>query len=127
MLNQLDIKEAKIHGVLSLDILVNDFAVALELRKYPHAPVGILADNSSAWIALDLATQRLGIPLIPIPHFFSNEQKKHLIHSAHIFTLMSDQENIFKLYGFDENNEQCHGLFLSHLINYEPQDLNKDI
>jgi len=127
LLNQLDIKEAKIHGVLSLDILVNDFAVALELRKYPHAPVGILADNSSAWIALDLATQRLGIPLIPIPHFFSNEQKKHLIHSAHIFTLMSEQENIFKLYGFDENKEQCHGLFLSHLINYEPQDLNKDI
>ena len=127
MLNQLDIKEAKIHGVLSLDILVNDFAVALENRKYPHAPVGILADNSFAWIALDLATQRLGIPLIPIPHFFSNEQKKHLIHSAHIFTLMSEQENIFKLYGFDENKEQCHGLFLSHLINYEPQDLNKDI
>lgn len=127
MLNQLDIKEAKIHGVLSLDILVNDFAVALENRKYPHAPIGVLADNSSAWIALDLATQRLGIPLIPIPHFFSNEQKKHLIHSAHIFTLMSEQENIFKLYGFDENKEQCHGLFLSHLINYEPQDLNKDI
>jgi len=127
LLNQLDIKEAKIHGVLSLDILVNDFAVALENRKYPHAPVGVLADNSSAWIALDLATQRLGIPLIPIPHFFSNEQKKHLIHSAHIFTLMSEQENIFKLYGFDENKEQCHGLFISHLINYEPQDLNKDI
>ena len=127
MLAQLDLKEAKIYGVLSLDILVNDFAIALEHRKYPHAPVGILADNSFAWIALDLATQRLGIPLIPIPHFFSNEQKKHLIHSAHIFTLMSEQENIFKLYGFDENKEQCHGLFLSHLINYEPQDLNKDI
>ncbi|NBW53654.1 MAG: hypothetical protein EBR39_07030, partial [Betaproteobacteria bacterium] len=127
MLAELDLKEAKIHGILSLDILVNDFAIALEHRKYPHAPVGILADNSSAWIALDLATQRLGIPLIPIPHFFSNEQKKHLIHSAHIFTLMSDQENIFKLYGFDENNGQCHGLFLSQLINYEPQDLNKDI
>lgn len=127
MLAQLDLKEAKIYGVLSLDILVNDFAIALEHRKYPHAPVGILADNSSAWIALDLATQRLGIPLIPIPHFFSNEQKKHLIHSAHIFTLMSDQENIFKLYGFDENKEQCHSLFFNHLINYEPQDLNKDI
>jgi len=127
LLAELDLKEAKIHGILSLDILVNDFAIALEHRKYPHAPVGILADNSSAWIALDLATQRLGIPLIPIPHFFSNEQKKHLIHSAHIFTLMSDQENIFKLYGFDENKEQCHSLFFNHLINYEPQDLNKDI
>ena len=127
MLDPVDIKQVKIHGVLSLDKLVNDFAIALEHRKYPHAPVGILADNSSAWIALDLATQRLGIPLIPIPHFFSNAQKKHLIHSAHIFTLLSDQENIFKLYGFDENNGQCHGLFLSQLINYEPQDLNKDI
>ncbi len=127
MLDPVDIKQVKIHGVLSLDKLVNDFAIALEHRKYPHAPVGILADNSSAWIALDLATQRLGIPLIPIPHFFSNEQKKHLIHSTHIFTLLSDQENIFKLYGFDEKNQKCHGLFLSDLINYESQDFNKDI
>ena len=127
MLDPVDIKQVKIHGVLSLDKLVNDFAIALEHRKYPHAPVGILADNSSAWIALDLATQGLGIPLIPIPHFFSNEQKKHLIHSAHIFTLLSDQENIFKLYGFDEKNQKCHGLFLSDLINYESQDFNKDI
>jgi len=127
LLDPVDIKQVKIHGVLSLDKLVNDFAIALEHRKYPHAPVGILADNSSAWIALDLATQGLGIPLIPIPHFFSNEQKKHLIHSAHIFTLLSDQENIFKLYGFDEKNQKCHGLFLSDLINYESQDFNKDI
>lgn len=124
---EIDIKQAKIHGVLSLDALVNDFSIALKNRKYPHAPVGVIADNSPDWIALDLATQRLGIPLIPIPHFFSNAQKKHLIHSAHIFTLMSDQENIFKLYGFDENNGQCHSLFINHLENYELKDLNKDI
>ncbi|MFM7481738.1 MAG: AMP-binding protein [Candidatus Methylopumilus sp.] len=124
---EIDIKQAKIHGVLSLDTLVNDFSIALKNRKYPHAPVGVIADNSPDWIALDLATQLLGIALIPIPHFFSHEQKKHLINSAHIYTLFAEQENIFELYGFDENNGQCHGLFLSHLINYEPQDLNKDI
>ncbi|WP_187351799.1 AMP-binding protein [Candidatus Methylopumilus rimovensis] len=123
----LDIKQAKIHGVLSLDALVNDFSIALKNRKYPHAPVGVIADNSADWIALDLATQHLGIPLIPIPHFFSNEQKKHLIDSAHIFTLFAEQENIFELYGFDENSGQCHSLFLSHLENYESKDVNKDI
>ncbi len=124
---EIDIKQAKIHGVLSLDALVNDFSIALKNRKYPHAPAGVIADNSPDWIALDLATQLLGIALIPIPHFFSNEQKKHLINSAHIYTLFAEQENIFELYGFDQNNGQCHSLFISHLENYELQDINKDI
>ena len=127
MTAELDIKEAKIHGVLSLDELVNDFSIALKNRNYPQAPVGVLADNSSDWIALDLATQVLGIPLIPIPHFFSHEQKKYLINTSHIFTLFCEQENIFELYGFDKNSGQCHSLFLSHLENYALQDINKDI
>lgn len=127
MTAELDIKEAKIHGVLSLDELVNDFSIALKNRNYPQAPVGVLADNSSDWIALDLATQVLGIPLIPIPHFFSHEQKKYLINTSHIFTLFCEQENIFELYGFDKNSRQCHSLFLSHLEHYELQDINKGI
>ena len=76
---ELVIKQAKIHGVLSLETLVNDFSEVLKSRKYPNAPVGILADNSSDWIALDLATQHLDITLIPIPHFFSHEQKQYFL------------------------------------------------
>ena len=124
---EIDIKQARIHSVPSLDSLVNDFSKALKNRKYPDAPVGVLADNSPDWIALDLASQFLRIPLIPIPHFFSNEQQKHLIHSAHILTLFGDQENIFELYGFDQNREQCHSLFVGHLENYESKNINKDI
>lgn len=124
---EIDIKQAKIHGLLSLDALVNDFSLALKNRKYPQAPVGVIADNSPDWIALDLATQLLGIALIPIPHFFSHEQKKHLINSARIYTLFAEQENIFQLYGFDQNSGQCHSLFINHLENYESKDVNKDI
>ena len=124
---ELVIKQAKIHSVHSLESLVNDFSEALKNRKYPSAPVGVLADNSSDWIALDLATQHLNIALIPIPHFFSNEQKKYLIGSANIFTLFSDQKDIYDLLGFDQQIVQCHSFFLSCSVNYESQHINKDI
>ena len=124
---ELVIKQAKIHSILSLESLVNDFSEALKNRKYPSAPVGVLADNSSDWVALDLATQHLNIALIPIPHFFSNEQKKYLIGSANIFTLFSDQKDIFDLLGFDQQIVQCHSFFLSCSVNYESQHINKDI
>ena len=108
---ELVIKQAKIHGVSSLEALVNDFSEVLKNRKYPNAPVGVLADNSPQWIALDLATQHLDITLIPIPHFFSNEQKQHLIKSANLFTLFSDHQDVFDLLGFDENIGQCHSFY----------------
>ena len=124
---ELVIKQAKIYGVSSIETLVNDFSEVLKNRKFPNAPVGILADNSPQWIALDLATQHLDITLVPIPHFFTDEQKKHLIQSANIFTLFSDQEDVFDLLGFDAKIGECHGLFLSRSLAYEAHHINKDI
>ena len=124
---ELVIKQAKIHGVSSLEALVNDFSEVLKNRKYPNAPVGVLADNSPQWIALDLATQHLDITLIPIPHFFSNEQKQHLIKSANLFTLFSDHQDVFDLLGFDENIGQCHSFYISRSLSYESHHINKDI
>ena len=124
---ELVIKQAKIYGVSSLEALVNEFSEVLKNRKYPNAPVGVLADNSPQWIALDLATQHLDITLIPIPHFFSNEQKQHLIKSANLFTLFSDHQDVFDLLGFDENIGQCHSFYISRSLSYESHHINKDI
>lgn len=55
---------------------------ALEARKQPRAPVAILADNSPEWIAVDLATQALGITLVPLPSFFTPAQWVHAVASS---------------------------------------------
>lgn len=55
---------------------------ALLARTQPDAPVALLADNTPDWIAIDLATQELGITLIPLPLFFTPQQWMHVIASA---------------------------------------------
>lgn len=46
---------------------ISQVSEALLNRKNPKAPVGVLADNSLEWIAIDLATQDIGVTLIPLP------------------------------------------------------------
>ncbi|MFC4932794.1 AMP-binding protein [Massilia sp. GCM10023247] len=58
---------------------VERVAAALSARSRPAAPVGILADNSPEWLVVDLATQLLGLTLVPLPLFFTPEQWGHII------------------------------------------------
>ena len=53
--------------------------------------VGLLLDNSPAWIVLDLACLHLNIPCIPIPSFFSDEQILHTISDSGQNSLITDQ------------------------------------
>ncbi len=55
------------------------FAEALGARAEPQAPVAILADNSPAWVALDLAAQQAGVALVPLPTFFTPAQRRHAL------------------------------------------------
>lgn len=54
-------------------------SAALLARRLPRAPVAILADNSPEWLAIDLATQRLGLTLVPLPLFFTPAQWLHVL------------------------------------------------
>ena len=56
-----------------------------------HDVVGLLLDNSSAWIVLDLACLSLNIPCIPIPSFFSDEQILHTINDSGQNSIITDQ------------------------------------
>ena len=56
---------------------ISQVSIALLNRKNPKAPVGLLADNSLEWIAIDLATQDIGVTLIPLPSFFTPNQWLH--------------------------------------------------
>lgn len=48
----------------------------------PSAPVAISVENSIAWVVLDLALIRLGRPSLPLPGFFTAEQRAHALADA---------------------------------------------
>jgi len=62
-------------------------------RLLASAPqcLAILADNGAAWAVADLAAQLAGIPTIPLPLFFSSSQIAHVIRSAGIDQILTDQ------------------------------------
>jgi long-subunit acyl-CoA synthetase (AMP-forming) len=52
------------------------------LRRDPRGPVGLLADNSPHWVALDLASHVAGVTLVPLPEFFTQAQLEHAVRDA---------------------------------------------
>jgi len=66
-------------------------ALSAELRQYDAATLAILADNSPAWMIADLACMHAGIPLVPVPHFFSPAQIAHLLTQAGVDTFLTDR------------------------------------
>lgn len=44
--------------------------------------VALLADNSPSWALLDLACLHAGVTLVPIPGFFSEAQRRHLLEDS---------------------------------------------
>lgn len=46
------------------------------------APVAVTLDNGPAWVVVDLALIALGRPSIPLPPFFSPEQRRHALTDA---------------------------------------------
>ncbi len=53
--------------------------------------IGIFMDNTPAWAVADLAMLQAEIPCVPVPLFFSSAQVAHLISSAGIGLLLTDQ------------------------------------
>ena len=66
-------------------------SVAAELMEYQHQVVGLLADNSLQWLIMDLAAQRAGIILLPLPLFFTPDQLQHALQSAGAVGLVHDR------------------------------------
>jgi long-chain acyl-CoA synthetase len=46
------------------------------------APVAVMLENSPAWVILDLALLQLGWPSLPVPQFFTPEQRRHALEDA---------------------------------------------
>ena len=74
-----------------------------ELLRSAHmtrAPIGMLADNSPYWIAMDLAAQIAGATLVPLPAFFSDAQVKHAIDASGMESIVCADASCANAYGF---------------------------
>ena len=91
---------------------ISQVSEALLNRKNPKAPVGILADNSLEWIAIDLATQDIGVTLIPLPSFFTPSQWLHAIKSSGMQAIFCAHEDVVRNLGFMFQNQYAGELKL---------------
>lgn len=78
-------------------------SLALSNRRRPDAPVALLADNCPEWIAIDLATQALGLTLIPLPGFFTPEQWNHAIETSGAQGLFCANASLAQALGFRQH------------------------
>lgn len=53
--------------------------------------LGIALDNSVDWLLWDLAALKAGIPCVPLPPFFTDEQVRHSLQSAGVSHLISSE------------------------------------
>ena len=86
-------------GVLSYGVLaglVEHFAAQLARGT---GVVGVLLDNGLAWAVADLAAQRAGRPLVPLPAFFSDAQLRHALVDAGVESVITDQPARFQSLG----------------------------
>lgn len=51
-------------------------------RSPAGAPVAVALDNGPAWVVIDLALVALGRPSVPLPPFFTPDQRRHVLADA---------------------------------------------
>jgi long-subunit acyl-CoA synthetase (AMP-forming) len=62
--------------------MIERLAAALgRVRPRPRV-AGVLLDNGPAWVAIDLAAQRAGVVLVPLPAFFTPAQCEHAVQAS---------------------------------------------
>lgn len=66
-------------------------ALAKQIARTGAKAVGLVMDNDPAWAIADLAVMKLGLPLLPLPGFFSPAQILHAIKDSGIDHLLCDQ------------------------------------
>lgn len=78
--------------VSNIDLLHQINRLAIQLEQTKLICVGLYMDNSIEWIVADLAAMKLGLTLIPIPLFFSEQQITHLVNDAGIQGVITQAE-----------------------------------
>jgi long-subunit acyl-CoA synthetase (AMP-forming) len=79
------------------DLLIAVQDLAAQLSVLGVQRLGLAADNGPEWIIIDLACQLAGIPLIPLPGFFTSQQVLHAVESSGADILLSDSRDFAQL------------------------------
>jgi long-chain acyl-CoA synthetase len=56
-----------------------------------NAPVGLCMDNCLSWVALELSLVKLRVPVVPIPLFFTEAQRRHALSESGAGMLLCDR------------------------------------
>ena len=89
------------------------------LKKYlahyidANSRVAIHLDNSEMWLQIDTILTHLGAVIVPVPHFFSSKQIKHMLATAGIDCIIC-QTTLIKMwqaYGFETANDNTSNIF----------------
>lgn len=74
-------------------------SLAETLRTAGVHRVALSGGNNPAWVIADLAAQALGIPVVPVPPFFSHQQRQHLLRSAGLDAVYDSDNQALTLTG----------------------------
>ena len=73
------------------------------------AAVGLIADNAPQWIGVELALQRAGLGVVPLPQFFSREQSLHAVCAAQMQALVCADRALAAELGFGDECDALDG------------------
>jgi len=79
------------------------------IERHQIKRLAILADNSVNWVLWDLAALFSKIIMVPIPGYFSLQQKQHALEQAAIECLLSDHEAVASELGLNIAKENIMG------------------
>jgi long-subunit acyl-CoA synthetase (AMP-forming) len=72
----------------ALDARIERFAKALSRARPRPRVLGLLADNGADWVSVDLAAQKAGVVLVPLPAFFTETQIAYAVSSSGMDSLV---------------------------------------
>lgn len=75
-------------------------AAALRAARPGVRVLGVLLDNGAEWISVDLAAQKAGITLVPLPAFFTPAQLAHAVQASGMDALVSPSLPAAEALGF---------------------------
>jgi long-subunit acyl-CoA synthetase (AMP-forming) len=84
-----------------LDARVTRLAAALDAARPRPRVAGVLADNGADWVAIDLAAQKAGVVLVPLPGFFTLGQCAHAVAATGMDSLFCEAAPVARTLGFD--------------------------
>ncbi len=105
--------------VLELNFAIQKFSDTLQTADIKC--LGLLAENSPGWIIADLAAQLADICLVPLPHFFSDQQLSNCIEHAGVDAILTDDS--IRISNFTSNElvpfgyGEKHHLLLNKITN----------